>query len=215
MQLYYHTPLGSAILKLFDKIKQSIKSQYPTLPAGYVKAYIFGGAAVHIYTNARTSHDVDTDWNASLKLDTDLTIFYDEEDGNPKRSLVLDTNFNVNMGLIHPDYQEDAIVLQPKLDSPLWVDKLKGIALRRGAYLIDFFNSFYPVEENRRKQVKKQLDTLQQQLPPLPAVSKVPFYPDDIPAPGYDEIADFWGLTNGMRPARVPGLLDLQRRVNL
>jgi hypothetical protein len=95
------------------------------------------------------------------------------------------------------------------------LDKLKGIALRRGAYLIDFFNSFYPIEEDRRKQVKKQLDTLQQQLPPLPAVSRVPFYPDDTPAPGYDEIADFWGLTNGMRPAKVPGLLDLQRRVNL
>jgi hypothetical protein len=72
MQLYYHTPLGSVILKLFDKLKESIKSQYPTLPAGYVKAYIFGGAAMHIYTNARSSHDVDTDWNASLKLDTDL-----------------------------------------------------------------------------------------------------------------------------------------------
>jgi hypothetical protein len=93
------------------------------------------------------------------------------------------------------------------------LDELKGIALRRGAYLIDFFKSFYPISEELRSQIKKRLDTLQQQLPPLPAVSRVPFYPDDTPAPGNDEIADFWGLTNGMRPAKV--LLDLQRRVNL
>jgi hypothetical protein len=93
------------------------------------------------------------------------------------------------------------------------LDELKGIALLCYAYLIDFFNSFYPISEELRSQIKKRLDTLQQQLPP--AVSRVPFYPDDTPAPGNDEIADFWGLTNGMRPAKVPGLLDLQRRVNV
>lgn len=91
------------------------------------------------------------------------------------------------------------------------LDKLQNVALRRGAYLVDFYTSFYPIDEARKKQFQKQLDTLRQQL--TPPNSRPPFYPGDMP--GFDEVADFWGLSNGMRPAKVPGLLDLQRRVNL
>jgi hypothetical protein len=78
--------------------------------------------------------------------------------------------------------------------------------------LIDFYTSFYPIDEARKKQLRKQLDTLQQQLPS--PISRLPFYSGDTL--GFDEIADYWGLSNGMRPAKIPGLLDLQkRRVNL
>lgn len=121
MQLYNHTPLGTAILRLFDKLKESIILQYSSLPAGHLKAYIFGGAAMHIYTNARYSHDVDTDLSVQLKLDTDIIVFYEDESGNPRTPLALDTNFNVNLGLIHPDYCDDAIPLQQKPDSPIWL----------------------------------------------------------------------------------------------
>jgi len=120
MQFDNNTPLCTATFKLFDKLKESILSQYPTLTAGYVKAYIFGGTAMHFYTHERYSHDVDTGFNVSqLNIDTDIVVYY--ENGKSRTSLVLDTNFNVELGLIHPDYRENAIPLQEKPDSPLWL----------------------------------------------------------------------------------------------
>jgi len=58
MQFDNNTPLCIATFKLFDKLKESIISQYPTLSSGHVKAYIFGGVAMHFYTHERYSHDV-------------------------------------------------------------------------------------------------------------------------------------------------------------
>jgi hypothetical protein len=42
------------------------------------------------------------------------------KNGKP-RLLTLDTNFNDTFGLIHPDYREEAIPLQPNSDSVLWI----------------------------------------------------------------------------------------------
>lgn len=118
--LRLHTPLGIAILKLFDGLRQSTILHNNPLPAGHVKAYIFGGAAMHIYTSGRYSNDVDIDLNAEVELDADIVVYYEDENKN-NSVFTLDTNFNVNFGLIHPDYHDDAIALQQKPDSPLWL----------------------------------------------------------------------------------------------
>lgn len=91
------------------------------------------------------------------------------------------------------------------------LDKLQSASLRRGAYLVDFYSSFYPISDTRKKQIRKQLNSVRQQLPSQ--TLRVPFYLDD--KPGFDEVAEFWGLSNGIRPVQVSGLLDLQRRANL
>jgi hypothetical protein len=121
MKLYERTSLSIAITKLFDKLKEEITKQYPSLPAGHVKAYIFGGAAVHIYTNARYSGDVDAQLDALIQLNTqDIIVDYEGDNGRPYL-LTWDGNFNDAFTLIHPDYREDAIVFQKKPDSPLWI----------------------------------------------------------------------------------------------
>jgi hypothetical protein len=87
-------------------------------------------------------------------------------------------------------------------------------ARRRGAYLIDFFSRFPVLSDKQANKLRKQLGTnLRQQLPSVCPNSQVTFYPDDVP--GYDEVAHLWGLANGLRPSKVPGLLNLQRRAYL
>jgi chromosome segregation and condensation protein ScpB len=122
MKIYDQTPLSLAITKLFDKIKEEISRQYPSLPAGQVKAYIFGGAAVHVYTNARYSADIDAQLDALIELSNVQDILIDYEDENGRAYLLAwDGKFNDAFMLIHPDYREDAIVFQEKPDSPLWI----------------------------------------------------------------------------------------------
>jgi hypothetical protein len=118
--LYKYTPLGQAILKLFTHLRQALITQYPSLAAGQVKAYLFGGAAMHLYTNARSSSDVDAQLDARIRLDTDIVITYADEPGK-LYYLALDTHFNDTLGLFHPDYRQAAIPLQLQQDSPLWL----------------------------------------------------------------------------------------------
>jgi hypothetical protein len=122
IKLYDQTPLSLAITKLFDKIKEEISKQYPSLPAGQVKAYIFGGAAVHVYTNARYSADLHAQLDALIELSNaqDILVDYEGDNGRPYL-LTWDSKFNDAFTLIHPDYRDDAIVLQEKADSPLWI----------------------------------------------------------------------------------------------
>jgi hypothetical protein len=84
---------------------------------------------------------------------------------------------------------------------------------RRGAYLIDFLSRFPVMSDTRANQLRKQLDAVQKQLPSVSPNSQITFYPGDIP--GHDEVAHLWGLANGLRPSKVPGLLNLQRRAYL
>jgi hypothetical protein len=117
----YNTPLSVAIAELFSKIREKIDEEYPSLPAGQVKAYIFGGAAIHIYTNARYSKDVDAQLDARIPLETsDFVVSYTHDDGR-NFFLTLDGNFNDALTMVHPDYQDDAIPLLTEPDSPIWV----------------------------------------------------------------------------------------------
>lgn len=91
---------------------------------------------------------------------------------------------------------------------------LTGIALQRGGYLLELFCTIYPIAISRKQELSSLLQALRQQLANSSLVAApVSFYPNDTA--GYDEVAQDWGLTNGMRPAQVRGFLDLQRRVNL
>lgn len=83
-----------------------------------MKAYLFGGTAVHLYTQARTSRDVDAELTQHYG-DEDIIVYYNDE--MAEHTLVLDTNFNTGLGVLHPDYKIDAIPLRCPPDSPLWV----------------------------------------------------------------------------------------------
>ena len=53
------TPLGLAILRLFGDLGERLAERH--LPRDAVRAYLFGGCAVHIYAAARTTSEVNVD----------------------------------------------------------------------------------------------------------------------------------------------------------
>lgn len=90
------------------------------------------------------------------------------------------------------------------------LDHLSGTALRRGAYLLDLFLRLYVTESSQAQRLRLQLEHARSKLAASLQAEQMSFYPDD--STGHDQIAHTWGLSNGIRPASIPGLLDLQRR---
>ncbi|KKK65726.1 hypothetical protein LCGC14_2971250 [marine sediment metagenome] len=121
MELYTSTPMGAAVIKMFSKLNEAAELLYPEAERGSVRAYIFGGAAVHIYTKARGSHDVDAEIQGADKLrPQDLVVDYEDEDGDPQL-LVWDSTYNPTLGPLHEDYIDDAIRLTQDESDILWV----------------------------------------------------------------------------------------------
>lgn len=123
-KLYLETPLSKAVLKFFSHLESDIKET--TTKPGSVKAYLFGGCAFHIHTNARGSNDIDVEFNsAKWVTGKDVVIskqFVTYQDEGVRRQVSLDSNFTPMLGPLHEDYTEDAIQLQTRFkDSPLWI----------------------------------------------------------------------------------------------
>jgi hypothetical protein len=97
--------LAEALREVVDKIDASVRS------GGYhgepIKMYLAGGLAVHYYTRARYTHDIDASFSQRLilpykELIANFTV-------NGERSvLFFDQNYNPSFALLHPDYQADA-----------------------------------------------------------------------------------------------------------
>ncbi|WCE31158.1 DUF6036 family nucleotidyltransferase [Vibrio sp. SCSIO 43137] len=114
--LYTKTPLAEAIFELFADLEQLIREKDESLTAGSVKAYVFGGCAIHIYTNARGSNDLDAELEATKKLDIqslimDLDPIYFEDPETGESTLDWDPNFNVGLPSLAPEYKENSIPL--------------------------------------------------------------------------------------------------------
>jgi hypothetical protein len=165
MDLYLDTPLSKAVFELLKQLNAEIESQLTdTDRPGLVKVYIFGGCAVHMYTNARGSNDLDVEIEAAEKLDfhsliveLDTVYFTDPIDGLSQ--LDLDDTFQIGITpVVFPDYKERAIPLnegEQKLHiylvSPLDIaisklsrcatDDMKGIVeiYKKGRFTLDEF----------------------------------------------------------------------------
>ena len=101
-----------------------------------VNVYLAGGMAVHLYTANRVTTDVDAEFGARLLLPNDLMVEITLEDGSPQ-VVYLDTNYNPTFALLHPDYLDDALLvdlglqqLQVRVLSPvdLAVSKIARLA---------------------------------------------------------------------------------------
>ncbi len=69
---------------------------------------VAGGAALHFYTGARISKDIDAKVMARVLLDpSDLQVAYRGEDGRA-RLLYFDTQYNDSFALLHEDAYDDA-----------------------------------------------------------------------------------------------------------
>lgn len=115
VSLYTETNLSKAIVELLSQVDDRIaKYLFTEEKAGSIKAYIFGGCAVHLYTNARGSNDLDVEFEAIDKLDLnevvlDIDDVYFNDPDTGESVLVLDDGFNIGLTpVLTPDYKERA-----------------------------------------------------------------------------------------------------------
>jgi len=124
-QLFLDTPLSRAVFKFFDRVANDLlEANYNP---GAVRAYLFGGCALHIHTNARGSGDIDVEFSCARYVKEEEIIIdsapvtYINNKG-ARMALSLDKTFTPSLAPLHEDYQEDAIQLERrKSQSPLWL----------------------------------------------------------------------------------------------
>jgi hypothetical protein len=93
-----------------------------------IQMYIAGGAAVHFYTGARISSDIDATFSRRIVLPENLEVSYRDADG-AAHLLYFDRQYSDTLGLLHEDAYDDsepfqlegidAAVLDLRLLSPL------------------------------------------------------------------------------------------------
>lgn len=96
-----------AFARLMGKIEAGLQGH----KGAPVPVYVAGGAAIHLYTGARYSRDVDARIGLQkLILPDDLKVSYKGPDGLPK-ILYFDTAYNESFALLHEDVHEDSIAI--------------------------------------------------------------------------------------------------------
>src|SRR5690554_6258734 len=122
--LHKDTPFAKAIFDMFTQLEERILEV--TQQPGACRAYLFGGCAVHIHTKSRGSSDVDVEIEGLRALKKNdilinLAPVYFEDPEAGMEMLFFDETFTPTLSPLHEDYQEDAIPLETREDSPLWV----------------------------------------------------------------------------------------------
>lgn len=75
--------------------------------------YLAGGAAMHFYTGARMTDDVDAVFDRRILIPADASVIYRDAEGKA-RTVYFDVNYNESFALLHEDAHDDALRL--KLD---------------------------------------------------------------------------------------------------
>lgn len=96
----------AAFKSLVRRLGASVKSG----TAEVLPIYVAGGAAMHFYTGARISDDVDAAFGGRLLLPSDLQVLYRDSQGKP-RTLYFDPNYSETFALMHEDSHQDALPL--------------------------------------------------------------------------------------------------------
>jgi hypothetical protein len=75
-----------------------------------IQMFVAGGAALHLYTGARVTTDIDAAFSHRIALPGTLDTSYEDADG-AARWLHLDPNYNDTLALMHEDAREDSLPL--------------------------------------------------------------------------------------------------------
>ena len=102
--LFVNTALASGLNELLRRLEDELDL------SRQLKVYIAGGMAVHLYTGARVTTDVDAEFSARILVPKELMIEVTLENGK-RQVIFLDTNYNSTFGLMHEDYQDDALLV--------------------------------------------------------------------------------------------------------
>ena len=101
-------PYHDAFREIVGRIARSLAGVPPrSLP---VRMYVAGGAALHFYTGARISEDIDAVFSHRLALPDDLELSYRDGDGRA-RLLYFDRQYNDTFGLLHESAHDDSVAL--------------------------------------------------------------------------------------------------------
>ena len=93
-----------AFAEIMSRIQKSLDR-----PRKPVAVYVAGGAALHLYTGARFSGDIDAHIAVSRYLVPDnLEVTYEGPDGRA-RLLYFDTSYNESFALLHEDVHRDSL----------------------------------------------------------------------------------------------------------
>ena len=103
-------PYLEAFREIVSRIERSLKSSGAKLDEP-VKMYVAGGAAVHFYTGARISADVDATFSRRMLLPDGLEVEYRDADGST-RLLYFDRQYNDTFGLLHENADSDSQLLR-------------------------------------------------------------------------------------------------------
>jgi hypothetical protein len=72
-----------------------------------ITMFLAGGAAMHFYTGARMTDDIDAVFDRKILVPADATVIYRDTQGKA-RSVYFDMNYNESYALLHEDAHDDA-----------------------------------------------------------------------------------------------------------
>ena len=96
------TALAQGLRELLKQLEERLSLAKP------LTMYLAGGMAVHLYTSARVTTDVDAEYSARVHIPDDVMVTINLEDGTPQ-VIYLDKNYNSAFALMHEDYRDDSI----------------------------------------------------------------------------------------------------------
>lgn len=100
-----------AYVEAFKSLVQRLVRSARVKPDEPIEMYLAGGAAIHFYTGARMTDDVDAAFNKKLLVPSDLAVIYRDSEGKA-RSVYFDANYNESYSLLHEDAHQDAVRLR-------------------------------------------------------------------------------------------------------
>jgi len=95
---------GKIVKRIAEALSETPESELP------IKMFVFGGAAVHLYTGERVSNDIDAAFSRRFMLPNNLEAAYQASDGTAKL-LYFDRQFSDAFSLVHEDAFDESIAL--------------------------------------------------------------------------------------------------------
>jgi Nucleotidyltransferase of unknown function (DUF6036) len=101
---YTKTQLGKALAEIFQQLEERLGLTQS------INVYLAGGMAMHLYTGARVTTDVDAEFAARIHVPSDLLVDVTLEDGS-KEVVYIDTNYSPTFALMHENYRASATLV--------------------------------------------------------------------------------------------------------
>lgn len=100
-----------AYVEAFRSLVRRLVRSVGAGPKEPIDMYLAGGAAMHFYTGARMTDDVDAVFSRKLLVPSDLAVIYRDSEGKA-RSVFFDASYNESFALLHEDAHRDAARLR-------------------------------------------------------------------------------------------------------